>query len=135
MFILKGLLCVCSGSWRGVLHVLNDVLLTGFQCSHIWLIECGFAICFFTVHRVHDWTFSKQIMIREGTILPLTKTYKLILKECPIGHLINCKIFVKKCMHFVEIKERWNNACCARRPRCENSFLVKCKCCNKWLTS
>ena len=55
--------------------------------------------------KKNAWTFSKQSMIRERTILLVTKTFKLVLKECPIGQLADCKIFLKQCMDFVEIKE------------------------------
>ena len=51
------------------------------------------------------FTFSKLSMIRAFIVLFVTKTFKLLLKECPIRQIVNCKIFLKNCMHFVEIKE------------------------------
>ena len=55
--------------------------------------------------KKNAWTFSKKSMIREGIVLIVTKAFKLILKECRIRQLIDCKIFLEQCMHFVEIKE------------------------------
>ena len=51
------------------------------------------------------FAFSKQTMIRVVTNLFETKKFKFLLKECPIGQLVNCKIFLKNCMHLVKIKE------------------------------
>ena len=42
----------------------------------------------------NTWILFKEAMITEVNLLFMSKTYKLILKELPIGQLVNCKKFI-----------------------------------------